>query len=327
MNGGIGKIEMLKRTNILALVGGGENPRFSPRKIIIWDDHQGIIIGFLILNKEVLNVRIRNDKIFGVCDDKIYVFNLNTFENIKTLDTYKNPTGIMAISSGEFDKLMIAYPVEYQGIINFRNCYDSKSIQNSKIIKAHESKVACLSINKNGTLLATSSENGTKIRLFNLNDGELISIFKRGTKSVSMKCITFSSNNIFFGCISDVGTIHIFSIFNITKKLNDNSNNNIEQSNKEKEKDNNKNNQIEENEPKNRKSLFGKIGGIFNIAEYERNFAKFKIQEEYGLLCFGKDNTIVVITKEGKYIKASYDPKDGGNCQSIEEKNFLGDES
>ena len=323
MNGGIGIIEMLKRTNILALVGGGENPRFSPRKIIIWDDHQANIIGILVFNKEVLNVRIRNDKIFGVCDDKIYIFNLNTFENIKTLETYDNPTGIIAISSGEFDKLMIAYPVENQGLVNFRNCNNSKTIQNSKIIKAHNSKIACLSINRNGTLLASSSENGTKIRLFNLQDGENISIFKRGTKSVSMKCITFASNNIFFGCISDVGTIHIFSIYNITKKFNDQKNINNEQINQDKE----SNNHINDNEPKNRKSLLGKIGEIFNITEHDRNFAKFKIQDEYGLLSFGNDNTIVVITKEGKYIKAIYDPKNGGNCQSIEEKNFLSDES
>ena len=47
MNGVIGKIEMLKKTNILALVGGGENPPFSPQKIIIFDDHQGKIISFL----------------------------------------------------------------------------------------------------------------------------------------------------------------------------------------------------------------------------------------------------------------------------------------
>jgi hypothetical protein len=97
MKGGIGKIEMLKRTNILALVGGGENPCFSPRKIIIWDDHQANIVGIFILNKEILNIRIRNNKIFGICDDKIYIFNLNTFETIISLETYFNPTGIMAI--------------------------------------------------------------------------------------------------------------------------------------------------------------------------------------------------------------------------------------
>ena len=105
MNGGIGKIEMFKKTNILALIGGGENPRFSPKKIIIWDDHQANIIGVLVFNKEVLNVRMRNDKIFGVLDDKIYIFNLNTLETIKTLETFNNPTGIIAISSGEFNKL------------------------------------------------------------------------------------------------------------------------------------------------------------------------------------------------------------------------------
>ena len=316
MNGGIGKIEMLKKTNILALVGGGENPRFSPQKIIIFDDHQGKIISILRLNKNVLNVRLTTDKIFGIIEDKIYIFDINTLETQSTLPTYENPTGIIGISNEEKNKLIIAYPINYQGCVNIRNCITKKSGKESKIIKSHESRLSCISINKDGSLLATSSDKGTLIRIFSIHNGEIITAFKRGTKNVSMNCITFSPNNIFIGCSSDVGTIHIFSIASITKKL---SESNII--------DNNEN--IKEEEPKNQKSLLGKIGGFFKInneyMEQERSFAKFRIHDEYSLLGFGNDNTITVITMKGKFYNAAYDPKNGGDCHKIEEKNFLVD--
>ena len=63
MDGGIGKIEMLKKTNILVLVGGGKSPKFPPNKIIIWIDHQGKIISKFSFNENVINVRLRNDRI------------------------------------------------------------------------------------------------------------------------------------------------------------------------------------------------------------------------------------------------------------------------
>ena len=129
-----------------------------------------------------------------------------------------------------------------------------------------------------------------------------------------MNCLTFDPNNKFIGCSSNVGTIHIFSIAAITKALS--------------EKNKEIKNEIED-EPKNSKSLLGKIGGLLNIKnaylDTERSFAKFKIQEESSLIGFGSENTFFVITMEGTYYKAAYNPKKGGDCVKIDEKNILVD--
>ena len=310
MNGGIGKIEMLKKTNILALVGGGKLPRFPPNKIIIWDDHQGKIISKFRFNENVINVRLRNDKIIAILENKLYIFDLNTLETISILDTFENPTGVIGISNGLDYKLLIAVPYKSQGQVYLGNCF-SQELKELYKIQAHDSKVACISINRDGSLLATSSDKGTIIRIFMTMNGEKISEFRRGTKSVSMYCISFDPNDKFIGCTSDAGTLHIFSIFGIMKLLNEN---------------NNKNNKFDE-EPKNTKSFLGKIGGLLKIKNSylnsDRFFAKYKIQENNSLLAFGNDNTFVVIDKNGKYYKVAYDPIKGGDCCKIEEKNIF----
>ena len=44
LNGGIGIIEMMYKSNIFGLVGGGKNPKFTPNKVILWDDYQTKIL-------------------------------------------------------------------------------------------------------------------------------------------------------------------------------------------------------------------------------------------------------------------------------------------
>ena len=313
MNGGIGIIEMFQRTNLLALVGGGKNPKFQINQLIIWDDHQGKIISKLRFNENLMSVRLRNNKIIVLTRNKFYAFNMKTLVTIAIIKTYDNPLGIIATSNGDINnKLIVAFPYESQGHVFLGEI--TQKCEKLSVVQAHDSKIACISINKDGTLLATASDKGTLIRIFTTNDGQKFSEFRRGTKTVEMNCIAFDPNNKFIGCSSNVGTIHIFSIAAITKALD--------------EKNNKAKNEIED-EPKNSKSFLGKIGGLLNIKnaylESERSFAKFKVQEENSILGFGRENTFVVMTMDGKYYKAAYNPKRGGDCCKIEEKNILND--
>lgn len=53
---------MLNRCNILALVGGGNNPKYSPNKVILWDDHQTKVISEFRFNSNVKNIKMKKDK-------------------------------------------------------------------------------------------------------------------------------------------------------------------------------------------------------------------------------------------------------------------------
>ena len=62
LEGGIGLVEMLYKTNIIALVGGGSSPKYLPNKVILWDDNQLKAITELRVSSYVRNVKLKKDK-------------------------------------------------------------------------------------------------------------------------------------------------------------------------------------------------------------------------------------------------------------------------
>lgn len=62
LDGGIGIVEMMFRTNILALVGGGQRPKFAPTKVFLWDDLSFKCIGELSFKTQVRAVKLTKEK-------------------------------------------------------------------------------------------------------------------------------------------------------------------------------------------------------------------------------------------------------------------------
>jgi len=67
--------EMLFRTNIIALVGTGNNAGYPTQRLILWDDIQHRPFGELNFKTDVMGVKLKKDKVVVVLELKVYVYN------------------------------------------------------------------------------------------------------------------------------------------------------------------------------------------------------------------------------------------------------------
>jgi WD40 repeat protein len=79
-----------------------------------------------------------------------------------------------------------------------------------RIIKAHNNRLECIQLNSNGEYLATASNMGTIIRLFNVNNGELVTEFRRVTNTKRIYNLCFNPYSNLLLCNTKCGSMHIF---------------------------------------------------------------------------------------------------------------------
>ena len=305
LDGGIKIIEMLYNTNLLVLVGGGKNPKFSKNKVILYDESSSKIITEFSILDYINNVKIKNDRIFIVSDKNIIILSLFNFKLIDKIDTYQNKKGLIAITY-ENDVNYLAYPIKAVGFINIK-IYKNYQIENDDIINAHEDELACINFDKN-KYLATSSVNGKYLRIFKVENKVFLYQFKFPC-CLSVINIEFDESD-FVLCSTNVGKVYVFSLKNV-KKEDDEKDYFFYDKNEEENDINNNNN-----------------NNIFKFFQKEENFwAVLNLNEKKIISTFvngdfGK-NKVVTISSKGNYYRSRFDVNNKGeNMIKEEEKNL-----
>jgi len=264
----------LFRCNILALVGGGKNPKYPKTKVMIWDDYQVQCIAELEFKTQVKGVRLRRDRVIVVLENKVFVYNFADLKLLAQIDTFVNPTGLCAVCPAKDTMVMVALG-EKEGQVRVLNY----SRNQSRIVDAHNNSISQMALSMDGSKLATASARGTLVRVFDTSNGKQIQEFRRGANPAVIHSLAFNKSGTALCLSSDKGTIHIYSC---------NADYN------------------------NRKSTFSFMSPVVPLLGSSWSSKQFSVDEAHSICAFGDDNngrsTILVLGSSGRYYKYSFTP-------------------
>eukprot|EP01116_Phalansterium_solitarium_P024538 TRINITY_DN9013_c0_g3_i2.p1 TRINITY_DN9013_c0_g3~~TRINITY_DN9013_c0_g3_i2.p1 ORF type:complete len:358 (+),score=128.19 TRINITY_DN9013_c0_g3_i2:216-1289(+) len=209
--GGVGICEMLFCSSLVALVGAGDQDSrvLSPRKLHMVNTKNKTTICELNFVTPVLAVKLNRKRMVVVMETKIHIYDIGTIKILHTIDTPPNPKGLVAFAPSD-ENCYLCYPASAErGEIAL---FDALMLQPLGVLHAHKTPVAKLSINQAGTLLASASNKGTVVRVFQLPDDTIRYQFRRGSYPANVHSIAFSADSSLLCVSSDTGTVHIFKV-------------------------------------------------------------------------------------------------------------------
>ncbi|XP_037492681.1 autophagy-related protein 18c, partial [Jatropha curcas] len=230
---------------------------------------------------------LRRDRIVVVLEHKIYVYSFMDLKLLHQIETLTNPRGLCCLSH-QSNTCVLACPGLRRGQVRIEHF----GLNVMKLINAHDSHLACITLTMDGLLLATASTRGTLIRIFNTMDGSGLQEVRRGVDRAEIYGIALSQNVQWLAVSSDKGTVHIFSL-RVRMAGEDSSSH-----------------PIQEVLPKYFSS--------------ERSFSQFHLPEDIQFIAaFGSQNTVIIVGMDGSFYRCSFDPIHGGEMLQQEYVRFL----
>ncbi|KAI8922998.1 WD40-repeat-containing domain protein [Entophlyctis helioformis] len=209
--GGIGIAEMLFCTSLIALVGAGEQPTFSPRRLQIINTKRLSTICELTFLTAILAVKLNRKRLIVVLEEHIYIYDIANMKLMHTIDTSPNLNALCSLSPSS-ENCYFAYPSNASTSSGEVLIFDAINLQAVNIIQAHKSPLSCVAFNFDGTLIATASDKGTVIRVFSVPRGEKLFQFRRGAYGARIYSMSFNLASTMLAVSSDSDTVHIFKL-------------------------------------------------------------------------------------------------------------------
>lgn len=202
---GIGLVQPLEKSDIVAVVGGGVSPMWSPNKAVIYSMESDKVVLEIPCLSPIRGVRLTRKDVIIMLDNEVRRFGLLSRPEFKTsYPTAPNPHGLCAVAEGR----IIAFPGQSVGQVQTLNL-DNDGIN---IIPAHSGALRAIALSPNGRLLATASEQGTIIRVWSTLTGAKVCEFRRGWDPALIYSIAINVTNTMLASTSDKGTLHVYDI-------------------------------------------------------------------------------------------------------------------
>lgn len=202
IEGGVSMIKMLNESNIFLFVGNSENSIFTPKKFIVWNDNKKSVLGEILYTNKIVNIDMTDKYVFVQTEKKIYIYQ---FDNLQLIREFFCGTAHFKVISN--DNTHLVYSTSNKGEIGILNVDKDEAV----FIKAHTNNISCIGLHPSSKYIATASERGTLIRLFNIETASLINEFRRGTETTTIIQLEFHQELPILLVGSDKGTIHLFN--------------------------------------------------------------------------------------------------------------------
>ncbi|KAJ5067441.1 wd-repeat protein interacting with phosphoinosides wipi -related [Anaeramoeba ignava] len=199
---GISKCQILNRSNISIFFGDGSSNFVKNDEVFVWDDDMFQCVHKFSVGEPVLNIGIQLTFIYIVTQSKIFAYETQNGKLIHDIETYLNPKGLLSLC-GNSSLSIIAIPGKKSGNVRVIDCAALNKLDQEFTAFDHE--IQQIKLNYDGTKVATASEEGTLVRVFD---------------TTTIYSISFDLNSHYIGITSSSKTIHIFELPDFNQQSN-----------------------------------------------------------------------------------------------------------